>query len=156
MTLCRILGTVLTTDHGRLVIVPTSPQPKAATTCAVFLEGDLPPIGERVEVWGELHGRVLTVTGLRVLADGLGSAWSTPDGTGVGLDEAQAVALSFSPDWGLLSGGVSTTSQGGHVAVIEVDRMTPEVIRWASSQPADAFVLIPFIQPVERQSGDRL
>ena len=145
MTLWRIAGTVLGADNGGVVVVPTSPQPSVDNQFAVPLTGRVPLRNGRVELYGTWDGSVFRVARHSQLTDGLGPVWSTPKGVGVDRDTAQAVAVSFPEHWGLVSGGVSMTESGGHVALIEVHQMTSEIDSCVSSQPTGSVVVHPFI-----------
>lgn len=144
MTRVRVIGSLVDRDGSR-VVVPTAPSLDPFSPHAIVLRGQYPPIGRRVSLIGELSEGYLEVAAFEVLPGPLGEAWSTPDVDGVSDDIAQRVARSFPEEWGLISGGVSTTTYQNRVAIIEVARLTPRIASWQTQQPPGSLILIPFV-----------
>ncbi|WP_448639037.1 hypothetical protein [Geodermatophilus sp. URMC 63] len=135
-------------DGGRLVLIPTSPPGSEPLVELDLLGTDLPPAGARVAVEGGLDGRSLHTARWHP-GPGTPSAWRVPAGiAGVSQDDADVITRSTPEEWSIIGLGRSTVPGGrGVVAVLEVERITPEIRAWYERQPPGSVHLVPSITP---------
>jgi hypothetical protein len=139
-------GTV-TRAGSQPVLVPTGPADHPDHPFALELHGqDLPPDGTRAVIEGELTGRSLRVAKWRSEPHST-SAWTTLDVQGTDTATTDAVIDRLPEGWSVISVGVSPTTVGNQVVVLEVDHATPEVHDWVRKEPSGFVHLITFITP---------
>ena len=146
-----VLATGSVTRAGsQPVLVPTGPADhpdRPDHPFALELHGqDLPPNGTRAVIEGELTGRSLRVTQWRSEPHST-SAWAILDVEGTDTATADVVSDRLPEGWPVISVGVSPTTAGSQVVVLEVDHATPEVHNWVRKQPSGSVCLITFITP---------
>ena len=140
-------GTSAVSAGGAAMLLPTAP-PYLDVESGFTLElhgTDVPPQGTRAVLEGTLSGRSVEVTTWR--PDDGTSAWESPDVVGTDMATAQAVLEAVPEEWAMISFGLSMTTTGEHIAILEVDRATTEIRDWCGSQPAGSIHLLEFIRP---------
>ena len=136
---------------GHLGVVPAQPPDRIGDPddIGLTLDGEkLPVVGQRVEVRGTLHARVLDVSDWEPAPESAW-AWSTVRPVKVaGIDEAIAhEVVDAVPEGYCRSIGESKAMNGRYVVELQVDRLTDEVVEWVAEQPPGSVLLYPFITP---------
>jgi hypothetical protein len=167
--LVTAVGSVMLTEGG-LLLVPTGPPSTdepydpfhgphgdPESEFALSLSGpDLPSAGQRAAVTGSLSGRAMQVDHWRTepIATSPWAVTGRCHEPGVEPDVAHAILDGVPDEWPIIECGATTSTSGGHIATLTVDRVTNEMRDWLSRQPEGAVRLSSFIVDIDRERAD--